>query len=145
MSFESIRVRAHSYPPHEDGDGPETSADEILKTLDQIYDEAINAKNTVPTTPTEEMDDYDGDDYVDEQPESTRVKKKSRKGNTGRTKKVMNPLMGEDVYELGKQELTETDVVAVRANLRRHLDEKIELRECNMQCMDLQTNPPTHQ
>ena len=36
--------------------GPETSADEILKTLDQIYDEAINAENTVPIS--EEMDDY---------------------------------------------------------------------------------------
>ena len=49
--------------------------------------------------------------------------------------------MGEDVYELGKQELTKTDVVAVRANLRRRLDEKIELRECIMHEL---TNKPAH-
>ena len=49
--------------------------------------------------------------------------------------------MEEDVYEMGEKELTKTNVVAVRANLRRRLDEKIELRECIMHEL---TNKPAH-
>jgi len=47
--------------------------------------------------------------------------------------------MGEDLYELGKTLFAKTDVVAVRADLRRRLEEKIELRECIMH--DLTTKP----
>ena len=56
-------------------DGPETSADGLLKTLDQIYEEAINSEDTVPVS--EELD-ADGEDYVEEQPEPVRVKRNQR-------------------------------------------------------------------
>ena len=38
--------------------------------------------------------------------------------------------MGKDLYSLGREEFGTKDVVAVRANLKRRLEEKIELREC---------------
>ena len=110
-------------------DGPETSADEMLKTLDQIYQEAIEAETSVPVS--EEIEGVELGDEGESQ-EAVRVTKKTNKKNERRTKKVMNPLIGEDVYDLGRKQFAKVDVVAVRANLKRRLEEKVELRECIM-------------
>ena len=40
--------------------------------------------------------------------------------------------MGEDLYKLGQDLFAKKDVIAVRANLKRRLEEKTELRECIM-------------
>lgn len=43
---------------------------------------------------------------------------------------MIHPLIGKDLYQLGKEQFEKKDIVAIQANLSRRLEEKAELREC---------------
>ena len=60
---------------------------------------------------------------------------KSRRKSTGaskKSKKVLHPLFGQDLYKLGREEFAKKDIVAIRDIQRRRTEEKAELRECIM-------------
>ena len=60
--------------------------------------------------------------------ETTRTKKASKKEKI--TKKVLHPLFGKDLYALGKLEFAKKDVIAVRKDKERRLQEKSNIRRC---------------
>ena len=46
------------------------------------------------------------------------------------SKKIMNPLMGDDLWNLGIEQLQKKNIVAVRNERRRRRKEKSSLRTC---------------
>ena len=111
---------------------PATSADSILATLNQVYQETIDGG--VQVGAEEELDEADlaqvtSDDVADEPAgqEAGRV-----------TKKKMHDLIGKDLFALGKVELGKKDIAAIRADLHRRRMEKSKIRECIIGHIDSQ-------
>ena len=106
-------------------DGPATSADGILMSLDQLYAEAIDKEVAVAT---EEELGCDGDDAELEASRQLESAAKKSKSN----KKMMEPYakMGEDITALGLEILRGRNILEIRAELARRSKEKSLLRQC---------------
>ena len=108
-------------------DGPATSADGILISLDELYAEAVDKQ--VAVTSEEELE-CDGDklNRLSSRELSTGKKLKSGKKVT----KLSGPYakMGEDISALGLATLRAKNILEVRAESARRTKERNVLRQC---------------
>ena len=86
-------------------DGPETSCDDILKTLSHVYEESITKQVAVPVSDEVEPREMDADVAPDSSTRRTSVTfGPSPRRNKRDRKHTMNALMGRDVWSLGMVE-----------------------------------------
>ena len=104
--------------------GPETSADDILLTLDELYAEA--ARTTEAVSAEEELgvavNDEDGED--DNRAPSPDV------NASVNSKQTVFEKMGDGITLMGREKLLEKYYVSIRAEKARITKEKCLLREC---------------
>jgi hypothetical protein len=105
-------------------DGPETSADEILISLDDLYSEAVNKEVSV-----DEREEMDANEMSDaEEMETSQPARGPQPKQT--TKKKVHEKMGEDIGKLGMEKLASRNILAVRDEKRRIAEEKCLLHKC---------------
>ena len=106
-------------------DSPETSADGILMSLDELYAESIDKEVAVTTEEELECDGEEAASDASIQPEASGKKARSRK-------KKAEPYaqMGEDITAIGFELLSERNILEVRAELDRRSKLKNTLRQC---------------
>ena len=96
---------------------PPTSADDILKSLAQVYEESIQRE-------VDEQDTEEGNDVTTASPESTHTSSRKIK------KRTKHPKMHEDIFAAGRELLMKKDHLAVRSNAQRRRAKKGALRRC---------------
>ena len=106
-------------------DSPDTSADGILMSLDELYAESINKEVAVTTEEELECDGEEAANNASIQSEASAKKARSRK-------KKAEPYaqMGEDITAIGFELLSERNILEVRAELDRRSKLKNTLRQC---------------
>ena len=105
-------------------DGPETSADGILISLNKLYSEAVNKE--VPVDEREEMNDGEMEDA--DNPEASPPPSRPKLDRA--TKKKVHEKMGEDIGALGMEKLLSRNILTIRDEKRRIAEEKCLLRKC---------------
>jgi len=120
---------------------PETSADKLLTSLSTTYQESIDNSGV---DSAEELDDGDKDE-LDVEESSDGVEGDSSSGykslkTTKISNKKINPLMGKDVYKIGRDLLAEKDIVAIRAEAARRREKKSSVRACIMKSINEMVN-----
>ena len=107
--------------------GPSTSADGILISLDELYAEAVDKQVAVTT---EEELECDGDEATRLSSVDLSSVKKSKSAK--KVTKVSEPCakMGEDVSALGLATLRAKNILEVRAESARRTKERNVLRQC---------------
>ena len=105
---------------------PKTSVDDLLVSLSTTYEESINRVTAV----TSEEELGTGDDKTEEA-ETTEptIEMTSTKKEKIQKKKV-HVLMGEDPWKLGREKLSDKNILQVRAEKARQSQEKSKIREC---------------
>ena len=123
---------------------PATSADKLLTSLSTTYQESIEKNGGVDAA--EELDDGDAvgldtDESADcENEDEARSSGRSETIATKISKKKRNPLMGKDIYSIGRELLKEKDIVAVRAEAEFRRQKKSSVRACIMQSISNMVN-----
>ena len=102
-------------------DGPATSADGILASLEQVYLESINKE--VTDDADKDYEDNEREEQVESQAVSRRQASSSKREKVA--KKEMNPLMGKDIRKLGFASFAKkANVVLTRAEADRRREDK---------------------
>ena len=96
---------------------PPTSADDILKSLAQVYEESIQRE-------VDEQDTEEGNDVTTASLKSTHTSSRKIK------KRTKHPKMHEDIFAAGRELLIKKDHLAVRSNAQRRRAKKGALRRC---------------
>ena len=107
-------------------EAPATSAENILASVSNIYTQDIDAQRG--TQPSEEMCDKDVAAIEEEPTRSPTPRRSSVRERI--SKKIVNPLMGDDLWNLGIAQLQKKKIVAVRDERWRRLKEKSSLQTC---------------
>ena len=102
-------------------DGPATSADGILITLDQLYKEAVDKQVAVSADDEVAKEDDCEPDEETHEDGAAPVMQKDKKPHEK---------MGEDITYLGRQQLMDKDIIQMRLEKERISKEKCMLRSC---------------
>ena len=92
-----------------------TSADNILKSLAQVYEESIQGE-------VDEEDTEEGNDATTSSPERASI------GSRKIKKRTKHPKLHEDIFAAGRELLMKKDHMAIRSNAQRRRAKKGALR-----------------
>ena len=112
-------------------DNPSTSADNILATLSQVYQESIDKEVDQSVNPSEELSDADLSATTSDEVEGEVAVVQSRGELKEKIKKkTMHDNIGEDLWEIGVSMFAENDVLAIRSNAEETRSLKSDVRAC---------------
>ena len=118
-------------------DAHQTSADDNLASLEEVYNESIFSAGIDPTQ-------KDGDDEGElEKDEAAKVEQDKRAtdndeygtrpaGRKRIRKKEMHKLISDDLWAIGKEKMQKKDILALRGEMQRNRNLRVKLRKAIM-------------
>ena len=83
----------------------------------------------------EELDDGDMHEVVVEEAEEENPRSRTTQSTTPAkvSKKKLSPLIGKDLYNIGREKFAKTDIVTIRAEADQRREKKVQVRACILQ------------
>jgi hypothetical protein len=110
-------------------EGPKTSADDILKSLNQVYEESIQKIGLNVVDDVEEDGELDAGDAFEYEEEVATPQRQST-ARTKVTKRTMHKDMFKDPWKLGRESFYKKYVLGIRAEGVRRRERKSQVRKC---------------